>query len=317
MKNASLMTFTIGLLLALLFAAGGPIRAQRSDRQRGSITINTDLVIIDVHVTDQNNQPVFNLFNKEDFTVFEDDVKQEIAQISRDDAPVSFGLVIDTSGSMIAILPMLCDSAFDLVRRIRPGDEAFVAQFRDEPELVQDFTFDRRKLEVAIGELYSSGNNSLFDAIIATADYAKEKAKNRRKVLVVFTDGQELKDNPVKEKEAIEAINQNGVQAYFVGILGKNPYYKSSTKKDKDLLLRLASGSGGRALFPKNAGEIRAVAAQVVNDLGAQYVLSYYPTNDKRDGTFRSVKVIINDNSKRKLIARARQGYYARKEYAH
>jgi Ca-activated chloride channel family protein len=157
----------------------------------------------------------------------------------------------------------------------------------------------------------------LFDAIIATADYAKEKAKNRRKVLVVFTDGQELKDNPVKEKEAIEAINQNGVQAYFVGILGKNPYYKSSTKKDKDLLLRLASGSGGRALFPKNAGEIRAVAAQVVNDLGAQYVLSYYPTNDKRDGTFRSVKVIINDNSKRKLIARARQGYYARKEYAH
>jgi Ca-activated chloride channel homolog len=289
---------------------------QQRNNKEEAIKIRTDLVIIDAQVTDRKNRVVFDLFKKEDFVVFEDNVKQEIAQISRDQAPVSLGLVIDTSGSMIAILHAVCDSALDLVRQMRPGDEAFVSHFKNEPELVQDFTSDKRKLEAGIRKLSSSGDNALLDAMIATADYAREKAKNRRKVLIVFNDGQES-NSMVKEKEVIEAIKQNEVQVYFVGIIGQNPYDKSSMKKDKGLLLHLADGSGGRAFFPKSVDEIRAVSAQIVDDLGAQYALSYYPTNDKRDGTFRTVKVVINNKGKRKLIVRARQGYYAGKEGGH
>jgi Ca-activated chloride channel homolog len=290
--------------------------AVQQPNKEAAIKIRTDLVIIDAQVTDRKNQPVFDLFKKEDFVVFEDNVQQEIAYISRDEAPVSFGMVIDTSGSTVDILQPICDSALDLVRHMRPGDESFVAQFKEEPELVQDFTSDRRKLESAIGKLHSSGDNTLLDAIIATADYAKEKAKNRRKVLIIFCDGQEFRPL-VRQKEAIEAIIENEVLVYFVGIIGRNPYYKSSAKKDKELLLRLANSSDSRILFPKGDSGIRAVAAQIVNDLRAQYALSYYPTNAKRDGTFRTVKVVINDKGKRKLIVRARQGYYAGKEGGH
>ena len=316
MYSPSIGRITVALLLNLLFASIDSLQAQQSDRPKNPLIINTDLVVIDVQVIDQKNQPVSDLFGKDDFTVFEDNIKQEIAQISRDEAPVSFGIVIDTSGSTVNILRPVCDSAIDLVRQMRPGDEAFVAQFKEEPELVEEFTSDRRKLEAAIGKLHDSGDNTLLDAIIATADYAKEKAKNRRKVLVIFCDGQEFRPL-VREKEAIEAIIENEVLVYFVGIVGRNPYYKSSTKKDKELLLRLANNSDGRLLFPKDDGEICAVATQIVNDLRTQYVLSYYPTNDRRDGTFRTVKVAINNKSKRKLIVRAKRGYYARKGDVH
>jgi Ca-activated chloride channel family protein len=285
---------------------------RRNDKEE-AIKIRTDLVVIDAQVIDRRNQVVSDLFKKEDFTIFEDNVRQELAQLSRDEAPVSLGLVIDTSGSMIEILPAICDSALNLVRQMRPGDDAFVSQFKDEPELVQELTSEKRKLEAAIGGFHSSGDNSVTDAIIATADYAREKAKNRRKALIIFSDGQEFHYSLVKEREAIEAIRENDVQVYFVGIIGRNPYYKSSKKKDKELILRLVEGSGGRAFFPKSDSEIRAVSAQIINDLRAQYALSYYPTNDKRDGSFRTVKVIVNDKGKRKLIVRAKQGYYVGK----
>jgi Ca-activated chloride channel homolog len=299
------------ILTAVALSTAASINHKQTDKEK-TINIKTDLVIVDVQVMDQKNQPVFDLFKKEDFSVFEDNVKQEIAHISRDGVPVSLGLVADTSGSMIAILRTVCDSMLDLVTQMRPGDQAFIAQFKNESELVQGFTFDRRKLEDAIGKLYASGDNSLLDAIIATSDYAKEKAKNRRKALIVFSDGQE-NNSIVKEKEVIEAIKQNEVSLYFVGIIGQNPYAKSS-KKDGDLLLRLATSSGGRAFFPKSAREIRAAAAQIATDLRTQFVLGYYPNNDKRDGTFRTIRVAINTKGKRKLIVRTRQGYYAGKD---
>ena len=85
MDSSSLKRITVTLLLTLLFASGDSIQAQQSGRPKNPLTINTDLVVIDVQVTDQNNHSVFDLFDKEDFIVFEDNVKQEIAQISRDE----------------------------------------------------------------------------------------------------------------------------------------------------------------------------------------------------------------------------------------
>lgn len=279
------------------------------------INIDTDLVNLDVTVIDQNNQPVFNL-KKEDFSIFEDKVKQTIDNVSREEVPVSFGLVIDTSGSMRSKLQTVTDSALSLVKQMRTDDEAFVASFKAEPELVQDFTADKRELEDALGELYTSGGTALLDAVIATADYAQEKAKRRRKALVIISDGLE-KNSSVKEKEVMEAIKEDEVQVYLVGFIDedmeeKSLFGRSPAKKAKDLLMRIADDSGGRAYFPKDISEIPAIAAQIAKDLRTQYVVSYYPTNDKRDGTFRTIQVSVNQVGGRKLIARTRRGYYAR-----
>ena len=279
------------------------------------IKIDTDLVNLDVTVVDQNNNPVFNL-KKEDFSVFEDKVKQTIESVNREEVPVSFGMVIDTSGSMRSKLQTVTDSAVSLVKQMRQDDEAFVASFKAEPELVQDFTSDRRELEDALGELYTSGGTALLDAIIATADYAQEKGKRRRKALVVITDGLE-KNSSVKEKEVMDAIKEDEVQVYLVGFIDedmdeKSLFGRSSGKKAKELLSRIADDSGGRAYFPKDISEIPAIAAQISKDLRTQYVVSYYPSNDKRDGTFRTIQVGVSNSGNRKMIARTRRGYYAR-----
>ena len=294
--------------------------AQADDQQldkEGTIKLDTDLVLLDVSVVDITNNPVFDL-KKEDFAVYEDKIQQTIEAVSREEVPLSFGMVIDTSGSMRSKLQIVSDSALDLVKQMKQDDEAFLAQFKAEPELVQDFTTDRRELEDAIGELFTSGGTSLLDAIIATADYAQEKGKRRRKALIVITDGLE-KNSSVKEKEVMDALKEDEVQVYLVGFIDeedseKSYFGKSPAKKAKDLLTRLADDSGGRAFFPRDVSEMPAIAAQIAKELRTQYVVSYYPTNDKRDGTFRSLKVNVSPKGNRKLIARTRQGYYARNE---
>ena len=295
---------------------GAQADEQIGDKQN-TIEIKTDLVELDVTVVDQNNLSVMNL-KKEDFIVYEDKVKQTIENVNREEVPVSFGLVIDTSGSMRSKLQTVSDASVSLIKQMRAEDEAFVASFKAEPELVQDFTSDRRELEDAVNELFTSGGTALLDAIIATADYAQEKGKRRRKALVVITDGLE-KNSSVKEKAVMEAIKEDEVQVYLVGFIDedmdeKSLFGKSSGKKAKDLLSRLADDSGGKAYFPKDISEIPAIAAQIAKDLRTQYVVSYYPSNDKRDGTFRTVQVSVNPTGSRKLIARTRRGYYARNE---
>jgi len=207
------------------------------------------------------------------------------------------------------------DAARGLIRQMRPDDEAFLAQFKTETELVQEFTSSRRELEDALGHFSVNGGTALLDAIIATADHAREKGKRRRKALVVITDGVE-KNSSVKEKEVIEVMKEDEVQLYLVGFVDEDESFslfgRSRAKKAKDLLIRLAEDSGGRAFFPADVRETPAIAAQIAKDLRAQYVISYYPSNDRHDGSFHSVRVVVNHGDNRKLIARTRQGYYAR-----
>ena len=277
--------------------------------------IDTDLVLLDVAVIDQAGKPIMNL-TKEEFTVYENKVLQPIESLDRVDVPLSLGIVIDTSGSMRTKLQIVSDSALTLVKQLKDDDEAFIAQFKSEAELLRDFTRDKRELEDGLNELFTGGGTALLDAIISTADHAQQKGRMRKKALVVITDGVE-KNSSWKEKEVIKAIQEDDVQVYLVGILdegddGASLFGKSATKKAKDLLIHLAEDSGGRAFFPKDASEMPAVMAQVAKDLRSQYVVGYSPTNDKKDGTYRAVKVVATPKDNRKLIVRTRQGYTAK-----
>jgi Ca-activated chloride channel family protein len=287
---------------------------QSQDTGGESIKIPTEMVQLDVKVTDQNGHSIPGL-TRNDFVVYEDKVSQSIELVSSEEAPVSMGLVIDTSGSMRPKIYTVSDAARGLIRQMLPDDEAFLAQFKTEAELVQEFTSSRRELEDALGHLSVNGGTALLDAIIATADHAREKGKWRRKALVVITDGVE-KNSSVKENEVIEVMKEDEVQIYLVGFVDEDESFslfgRSRAKKAKDLLIRLAEDSGGRAFFPTDVRETPAIAAQIAKDLRAQYVISYYPSNDKHDGSFHSVRVVVDHGDNRKLIARTRQGYYAR-----
>ena len=301
---------SLALILALLSGLTSH-NAGAQDPQRSQV------VSLDVMVIDQNNLAVADL-KKEDFTVYDDKVKQTVENVIREEVPISFGIVIDTSGSMWAKMKTVSDAAVSLVRQMHVGDEAFVASFKTEPELAQDFTSDRRALEDAIGELYASGGTALLDAIIGASDYASEKGHCRRKALVIFSDGME-RNSAFTEKEVMEAINENDAQIYLVGFVDeeaeeKGVYGDSSLQEARRLLSLIADDSGGRAFFPKNINEIPAIADQIAKDLRSQYVVSYLPSNYNLDGAFHTVKVIVNSQGSRKLIARTRLGYYSRNE---
>src|SRR5262245_10486790 len=231
--------------------------AQADDQtidKEGTIKLDTDLVLLDVSVVDQNNVGIFDL-KKDDFAIFEDKIKQNVEDVTREEVPVSFGIVIDTSGSMRSKLQTVTDASASLIKQMRSDDEAFISQFTAEPELVQDLTSDRRELEEGLSQLFTSGGTSLLDAIIATADYAQEKGKRRRKALVVISDGLE-KNSAFKEKEVMDAIKEDEVQVYLVGFIDeemdeKSLFGRSSGKKAKELLSRIADHSGGRADCPK------------------------------------------------------------------
>jgi len=289
-----------------------PSAGQPQDAGGESIKIQTEMVQLDVKVTDQTGRSAPGL-TKDDFAVYEDKVGQNIESVSSEEAPVSMGLVIDTSGSMYAKIYTVAEAARGLIRQMRPDDEAFLVQFKTEAELVREFTSDPRSLEDALKELYVSGGTALLDAIIATADHAHEKGRRRRKALVVITDGVE-KNSSAKEKEVIEAMKEDEVQVYLVGFVDKEESFSlfgSPAKKAKDLLTRLAEDSGGRAFFPTDVRETPAISAQIDKDLRAQYVISYYPNNDRRNDVFHTVRVVVDHGDNRKLIARTRQGYYA------
>jgi Ca-activated chloride channel homolog len=289
----------------------------RTANKNAVFKLDTALVTFDVMVIDQNNLAVAGL-KKEDFTIYEDKVKQTVENVSRKEVPVSFGIVIDTSGSMWSKIKTVSDAAISLIRQMHVDDEAFVASFKVEPDLVQDFTSDRRALEDAIGELHASGGTALLDSIIATSDYASEKGHCRRKALIIFSDGME-RNSAFTEKEVMEAITENDVQIYLVRFVDeeaqeKGIYGNSLLQEAKRLLSQIADDSGGRAFFPKSIDEIPAIADRIARDLRSQYVLSYYSGNYNLDGAFRTVKVIVNSQGARKLIARTRRGYYSRNE---
>jgi Ca-activated chloride channel homolog len=288
----------------------------QSDNQTRSpeaIKINTELVSLDVTVIDQENKPVYSL-NKEDFTVYEDKVPQLITSVSREEIPLSFGLVIDTSGSMRSKLYAVVDAARYLIKEMRPNDECFIAQFKTEAQLVKGFTNNKGELEAALDELFISGNTAMLDAIIATSDYAQKKGHQRRKALVIISDGLE-NNSAAKERMVKAAVRENDVQIYLVGFVDKGKFSlfaRSPEAKAKSLIGRLAEDSGGRAFFPQAPEEMIDIASQISQDLRTQYVVNYYPSNEKRDGTYRSVRVAVNPKDHRKLIARTREGYYAR-----
>ncbi|HKX31365.1 MAG TPA: VWA domain-containing protein [Blastocatellia bacterium] len=278
-----------------------------------AIKIDTDLIQLDVTVIDPYNNPIFGL-SKDDFTIYEDKVKQSLESVSSEEIPISFGIVVDTSGSMRDKLQTISDSALSLIKQKREDDEVFVAQFKTEYETVQDFTVDENDLEWAIGQLFTTGGTSLLDAIINSSKYAQKEGKRRRRAVIVISDGLEA-NSSIKEKEALDAIRENEVQLYMIGFIKREElsasFGKTPAMKAKELLLRLAEDSGGRAFFPNDLSEIPAIAAQIGKDLRTQYIVSYYPTNEKKDNTYRSVRVDVKPQSGQRMVARARQGYFA------
>lgn len=290
-----------------------------------TIVVNTELVTLNVRVIDRNNRPIDNV-RQNDFHVFEDGVLQPIESFTREEVPISYGMAIDTSGSLRSQLLGVIDAGKSIINSNRAGDETFLVRFisSDKIETVQDFTAAKDLLIEGLDSLYvEGGQTAIIDAVYLTAEHVAEYKKGndsdrRRRALIVITDGED-RSSFYSQDKLFARLREEDVQIYVIGFVREldkegGLIRKSPRDKAVNLINRLATETGGRAFFPEALSELPQIANEIVRDLRTQYVLAYNPTNKLRDGSFRSIKVSVDDVSSRdKHIALTRNGRIAPK----
>ncbi|HEX8288511.1 MAG TPA: VWA domain-containing protein [Pyrinomonadaceae bacterium] len=290
------------------------------------IKVDTELVNLNVRVVDRNNRPVNNLSQKE-FQIFEDGVAQPIEFFSKSEVPTNYSLVIDNSGSLRMQLEKVIEAGKIIVNTNRADDETSVIRFvsSDKIEIVQDFTPKKTDVLDALDNLYTEGGQTaIIDAVYLAAEKVTEYEKSRsddrkRRALILVSDGED-RDSYYKEQQLFELLRESDVQIYtigFVGELSKEGGFisKSPQSKAKSFLERLATETGGKSYFPNSINELTTIAQDIASELRTQYSIGYIPTNDRRDGTFRNIKVQVADGpSKQKRIAVTRTGRTANPE---
>jgi Ca-activated chloride channel family protein len=291
------------------------------------ITVETDLVNLNVRVVDRNNRPV-NDVKKEEFKVYEDGVEQEIFNVTTEEVPISYGIAIDHSGSLRSQLQTVIEAGKKIVSSNKEGDATFIVGFvsSDKIELLSDFATDKSLLNETLDQLVTEGGQTaIIDAVYLAAEKAANYKKGdplsdkRRRALIVVTDGED-KSNSYSEKELFEYLREEDVQIYVIGFVNELDTEKSlirGSKRDKAIKLinRLASETGGKAYLPNSLDELPRIAEEITKDLRTQYVVSYYPSNKTKDGKFRAIRVTVADVKGRdKRIAITKQGRVATPE---
>jgi len=278
---------------------------------KANIRVDTNVVLIPVTVTDPLNRFVTGL-DQDVFRIFEDKVEQKVVSFGSEDAPLSVGIVFDTSGSMGSKLEKSRQAVAEFFKTANPEDEAFLVEFNDRPELVTPITHSLEEIQNRLTFTQSKGRTALLDGIYL-ALHTMKKAHNPRKALIVISDGGD-NSSRYTESEIKNLVKEADVQIYAIGIYepmssrGRTPEELSGP----GLLTDISEPTGGRHFVVDNLADLPDVAAKIGVELRNQYVLGYSPSNQVRDGKYRKVSVkLVQPRGLPQLHAFWRTGYYA------
>jgi len=284
------------------------------------INVSVNLVVLHATVVDKKGRRINNLAEK-DFRVLEDGSPQKLAVFSHADIPVTMGIDIDDSGSMRDKRAAVNEAALTFVKTSNPDDQVFVVNFNDEYYLDTpgNFAANMEDLKGALAKIDSRGGTALYDAVSASLDHLKLGNRDK-KALLVITDGE---DNASRYSfaELLRQAQQSNAVIYCIGLLGEEhpgglfKIHGGGDKRASKILKDLAQATGGKAYFPKSLDQVEPICVAIARDIRNQYTLGYYPTNSKKDGTFRRVEIQLTNHEDRKHdIVRTRPGYYAPKD---
>jgi len=259
-------------------------------------TLKVDVNLVNVFVTIKDEQGGFVTdLTKDDFRLYEDDRPQDIQIFEKQEKVDSYiGLLMDTSGSMVDILPYMKRGIRDFTRALRAGDQFFVATFGSSVKVLHTSGQSQKHLEDSMAALRAWGTSTLFDAL----QYGIEKVESSdrpRKALVVFTDGND-NGSKIGQGRVVEALQKSGVLLYFIAI-------GSPVLVDSHTLEPLADLSGGRTLYVPKQDSLQPVLDQIRVELSKQYYLGYYAP--RREG-FHKLRVEVPG---RNFKIRAKTGY--------
>jgi len=290
-----------------------PGQAVQQTGQGPAFRAGIELVSLNVTVTDGTSHYLTDL-QSDDFSVFEDGVKQDVTFFNRTHLPIALSLLVDTSASMESKLPTAQEAAIGFARRLRPQDLAEVVDFDSRVVVLQNFTSNAADLEQAIRKTSAGGSTSLYNAVyIALKDLKKVVAKNvdeiRREAIVLLSDGEDT-SSLLPFEEVLDLAKRSETAIYSIG-LRSNEGPSTSTKgfKEAEFVLRqLSQETGGRAFFPNLLADLANVYGQIGDELSSQYTVGYTSRNPRRDGIWRRLVVRVNRPN---AVARTKQGYFA------
>ncbi len=297
------------LLVPLPDGLASPQAQQEDGSKETAFKTETSLVSLEVTVTDKKGQPIDGLA-RNDFRVYEDNTEQNVTFFSRDKKPVSWGLVLDRSGSMTGMMEDVYRAALHSVEAGTPEDETFIMTFNQDIDVVQDFTSDRDKLLRSIRNISATGSTALYDAVALSLDHMRQ-GRHQKKVLVVITDGDDNASH-IRFTRLLEMAKKSETLVYIVGFFEAMdlPNLKLLGRQSSDELKRLAEQTGGIAYFPKGMQECDRACKDIALQVSRQYSLGYYPKNIEWDGRWREIRVAVNRPEK--AMVRTRAGYFGR-----
>jgi Ca-activated chloride channel homolog len=283
------------------------------------LQIDTQEVSLNVRVVDANNRPV-NKLDQTQFKVYEDDVLQPITSLTTTEVPMINALVIDNSRSLRTQLGKIIEAGKIIVGANHQNDESTIVRFisSNKIEVIQDFTASKKSLNNALDNLFvEGGQTAIIDAVYQTAKKVEQhqnsgkKEDIKRRALILVSDGDD-RSSIYQEEQLFKLLRDSNVQIYaigFIGELSQKPEANSVSRQEKarSFLTRLAEETGGKVYFPESLDKLPQIASDISGELRTQYLISYSPTNETRDGTFRKIKVEITDgegNTKRIGITR-------------
>ena len=288
------MIHRVSIVLAFAILCSALSMIGRAQSSQGTLRLDVNLVNVFPTVQNAAGEYVTGL-SAQDFRVFEDDVEQKISIFEKDDRVQSaIGLLVDNSGSMVDILPIMKAGVLEFAQKAKRSDEFFVMTFGLRAQVVQDVRQPVSRLESAFKLITASGTSVFFDAMLQGMEKVG-KSVQQRKALILFSDGN---DNGSKAGfgEVSLAAQRSGVMLYFVPIGARRLI-------DQPTVESLATLTGGRVLYLAKTDPIRPVIESIRTDLSRQYFLGYYAA--VRPG-FHRIRVEVPGHDVR---IRAKTGY--------
>jgi len=328
-----LKRFALKFLLCV-FLLVGFASAQVDD----PIRVDSAIVRVNVGVVDSRGRPIVTL-NRDDFSVYEDGVRQEIVRFDTTSAPFSVVMLLDMSGSTRSFRQNIRLSASRFLDALAPDDRVAVVEFYSKIRLLNNFTTNRATALNSITVANGSGDTDLYKAIEFAIERL-EREEGRRKAIVVLTDGVDTDMREVDRKvleqtapegfadalkpEASESLGRilsrshlSGVTIYPLALPTGDPARLADPTPLQVALFRaartrlnlVAERTGGTLNTIERLDQMAVLYGAVAADLRSLYTIEYQPTNLKKDGKWRAIKVEVASPD---LISRSRSGYFAR-----
>lgn len=271
--------------------------APNLDARARNLVADVDLVLVPVTVSDAMNRPVLNL-TKDEFAIYEDNERQRIQFFSKEDAPISVGMILDVSKSMSDKFETERAAVSEFFKNANAQDDYFAIAFSDRPHLIADSIQSMDDIQQKLTLTIPAGNTALLDAIYLGVNQLRN-ARYQRRALLIISDGGD-NHSYYNTKETKRMVEEADVLMYSIGVFDNMPVpvFKTIEEKlGKRLLTGITELTGGQTIPVDSLDKVPEIAAAVSRELRQQYVIAYRSTRPLHDGKWRNIRVRITPRS--------------------